>query len=347
MKSYRAVIWSVAVLLFAWVGYRIYLAHADLVTLNVREMDVRKVIPKIEWQTWEKIVLSKDVAGNVTLNVRRVPLHEVLNIIALQTSSRWTALFPIYSLSSATAKFEKVVRGDVPGEGNGWSSLDKAPRWRNGGGSMFGNAVRNANNLVSAQITNKDLAFAALALSRFAQAQVIPEDGAIGTVNLKLDQAPFQKAVALVAKQVHRKWEKIYTLQPLKRTTVAMNGNVPGATNGVITASAGGKVDTNAVPVPSPPPDPADQQRQTEAFLATMTPQERQKAEEQMATMQQMSSLPEAERQQKMQEIAAQAKQSAQADMEKRMEKRLRDGTTDQRISHDREVIQRQQSRKQ
>ncbi len=325
----------------SWVGYRIYLAYADLVTLNVRDMDVRKVVPKLEWQTWEKILLAKDVTGNVTLNVKRVPLSEVLNIIALQTSARWTALYPIYLRSVATEKFEKVVRGEMPAAGSGWSNLEKAPAWRNGGGSMFGNALKSGNDVVSAQIIKKDLDFVILALSRYAQAQVVPEDGTFGTIDLKLDQAPFSKAVAAVAKQTHRKWDKVFTLQPRNRTVIAMK-NVPPADTNAVTAPVKMVVDTNVVRIPKQA-DPADQERRMEAFLSTMTPAERQKAEEQINTMQQVSSLPEAERQQRMQEIAAQAKQSSQADLEQRMERRLRDGTTDSRLAHDREVLKRQQ----
>lgn len=322
-----------------WAGYRIYLAHADLVTLNVRNMDVRKVIPKLEWQTWEHIVPSKDVAGVVTLNVHRAPLTQVLSIIALQTGSRWTALYPIYSGSRAPAKLEKVVRGEIPADGSGWSHLAKSTAWQKGISSAFGNAVRSANSLVSAQIENKDLDFAALALSRFSQAQVVPEDGAQGKINLKLDQVPFPKAVAQVAKQAHRKWDKIFTLQPLKPVVLAVN-NASGDTNNVVSVRPVATVQTNVVETP-PAKDPEEQQRQTEAFLATMTPQERQQAEQKIAEMQQLNSLPEAERQQKMQEMAAQAKQASQADMEDRMRKRLRDGTTDQRIAHDREVLNR------
>jgi hypothetical protein len=350
MKPHRIVIWTVALLLSSWVGYRIYCAYADLVTLNVHDMDVHKVIPKIEWQTWEKIVLNKDVNGKVTLHVKRVPLTEVLNIIALQTSARWTALYPIYSRGAATAKLEKVVRGEVPGAANGWSNLDNAPAWKNGGGSMFGNAIRNGNNVVSAQFIAKDLDFAALALSRFAQAQVVPEDGASGMINLKLNQAPFQKAVALVAKQAHRKWEKIFTLQPSKRTVVAMRSpaTAPGAPpptgNKPIVITQAPILDTNMMPV-IPQNVPVDQARQTEAFLSTMTPDERQKAEEQINTMQQINSLPPAERQQRMQEMAAQAKQQSQADLDSRMQKRLRDGTIDQRLAHDRSLLNRPPSK--
>jgi hypothetical protein len=341
MKQSRLLIWTVAVLLFSWVGYRVYLAYADLVTLNVRDMDVRKVVPKLEWQTWEKIVLAKDVTGNVTLNVKRVPLTEVLNIIALQTSARWTALYPIYLRSVATEKFEKVVRGEMPATGSGWSNLEKAPAWRNGGGSMFGNALKSGNDLVSAQITKKDVDFVILALSRFAQAQVVPEDGTFGMINLKLDQAPFAKAVAAVAKQTHRKWDKVFTLQPRNRNVIAVK-NVPPADTNAVTAPLKMVIDTNVVRVPKQK-DPAEQERQMEAFLATMTPVERQKAEEQISTMQQMNALPPEERQQRMQAMAAQANQSSQADFEQRMQRRLRDGTTDQRIAHDREVLKRQQ----
>ena len=349
MKSRRFIIWVSAVLLLSWVGYRIYLAHADLVTLNVRDMDVRKVIPKIEWQTWEKIILGKDVNGKVTMNVRRRPLKEVLDIIALQTSTRWTALYPIYSRSTATAKLEKVVRGELPGSGNGWSNLDRAPAWKNGGGTMFGNAIRSANNLVSAQFIAKDLDFAALALSRFAQAQVVPEDGASGLINLKLDQAPFPKAVAAVAKQAHRKWDKVFTLQTSnsKRTVVAMNqtppppGSAPANTKPFVITQAP-ILDTNVFT----PPKPIDQAVQTEAFLSTMTPAERQKAEEQISMMQQINSLPPAERQQRMQDLAAQNKQQSQADLDSRMAKRLRDGTIDQRIAHDRSMLNRPPSKR-
>ena len=72
---------SVAVVL--WIGYRAYRAHADLY-LNVHNMEVRRVVSKLEWQTWERIVVNKAVGGNVTMNVHNVPLEEVLNIVALQ-----------------------------------------------------------------------------------------------------------------------------------------------------------------------------------------------------------------------------------------------------------------------
>ena len=77
-----------AILLLAWGGYRGWQARNDLVTLNVRNMDVRKVISKIEWQTWERIIVHNEVQGKITLNVTRVPMNAVLEIIGEQTESR-------------------------------------------------------------------------------------------------------------------------------------------------------------------------------------------------------------------------------------------------------------------
>src|SRR6476619_973969 len=97
MRPNRILMGLVLVGAIVWGGYRAYRAHANLVTLNVRNMDVREVISKIEWQTWERILVNKDVSGKVTLNVESVPLEEVLNIVGLQTDARWTALYPIYA----------------------------------------------------------------------------------------------------------------------------------------------------------------------------------------------------------------------------------------------------------
>src|SRR5687768_810005 len=103
-----------------WGGYRVYRARANLVTLHVRNMEIRRVISKLEWQTWERILVNREVGGRVTLDVDNVPLDEVLNIIGLQTDARWTRLYPIYLTAKAVVDFKKVVRGDMPIAGSGW-----------------------------------------------------------------------------------------------------------------------------------------------------------------------------------------------------------------------------------
>src|SRR6185369_5970475 len=82
----------------AWAAIR---AHRNLVTLDVRDMEVRKVLGKIEWQTRETIIPDKNVKGKVTLNVKNVPLEEVLRIIGEQTSSRFSTFYPLYSTSKS------------------------------------------------------------------------------------------------------------------------------------------------------------------------------------------------------------------------------------------------------
>ncbi|HEV8544299.1 MAG TPA: hypothetical protein VGR78_18070, partial [Verrucomicrobiae bacterium] len=225
MKRKRVIGAVVLAGVLIWVGYRAYLAHANLVTLNVRNMDIHRVVSKIEWQTWERIIVNKNVGGLITLNVHKVPLDQVLDILALQSGSRWTALYPIYRASASEGKFEKVVHGDVPAAENGWSNFDKlsTARWGSMGG--FGNTLRAANKLVSAQIDGKDVNFTALALSRFSKAMVIPEDSVIATINLKVEQAPFEKAVSTVAKQASRTWKRIYTIQPQRPVVVAAKQN--------------------------------------------------------------------------------------------------------------------------
>src|SRR5258708_15538875 len=122
MRLYRVLLALLIHGVVLWGGYRVYRAHANLVTLNVHNMEVRQVVSKIEWQTWERILVNKDVSGKVTLDVHSVPLEEVLGIIGLQTDAKWTRLYPIYSSGKSAVAFNKVVRGDLPAAGSGWAN---------------------------------------------------------------------------------------------------------------------------------------------------------------------------------------------------------------------------------
>ena len=342
MKARRLVLGALGVVVL-WGAYLAYRAHTNLVTLSVRDMEVRRVVSKLRWQTWERIEVNKNVGGKVTLNVRRVPLEEVLNIIGLQTDSRWLRLYPIYSTPKSIQAFHQVLLGQSLPAASGWGALLQLAAWQQGGALMgFANTLRAENKLVSAQLANKDMAFTALALSRFSKAQVVPEDGVNGKVNLTLQQVPFDKAVAKVAKQVHRNWDRIYTLQPRNAATVVRQvKRVPGQTNAVVT------IDTNPPPAAptaeSLPPDQA-----LEAIVSTMTPEERQQTMDLIAGANQNASMAQGGGQQAMSPEAAQAAQAAaqaaKADLESRIDKRLKDGTIDQRLAHDRRVLQSQQA---
>jgi|SRR5579862_5825293 len=336
MKTSRGVLVGALAAVVLWGGYRAYRAHANLVSLNVRNMEVRRVVSKLQWQTWNKIVVNKNVGGNVTLNVQNVPLEEVLNIIGLQTDSRWTHLYPIYSSRKSLKAFDQVLLGNLPPAGNGWLALEQLAAWQQAGLGGFANMLRAQNKLVSAQLSDKDATFTALALSRFSKAQIVPEDNTAGVVNLTLQQVPFEKAVAKVAKQLHRKWWQVYTLQPLN------GGSLVKKVVPVVVTNATDVVETNLAATVQVEPALAPE-RALEALTSTMTPEEKQQALDQIALANQTGSMSPADRQQMAagggSPTAQAAAQAAQTDMEARIDNRLKNGTIDQRLSHDRRVL--------
>jgi hypothetical protein len=119
-------LWVIVALLVvagAYVTWAAFLARRDLVTLNVRDMEIRKVLSRLEWQTRETILADKDVKGKVTLNVRRAPLEHVLYIIGEQTSSRYTKVYPLYSDSKSKSMLQRALRGELDPAFAGWTNL--------------------------------------------------------------------------------------------------------------------------------------------------------------------------------------------------------------------------------
>ena len=207
-------------LYFGWAGWR---AHRGLVTLDVRDLDVRLVVKKIAWQTWDDVFVHKDVQGKVTLKVRDMPAVQVLALVAGQTSSRPSLLYPLYSKGESFTQLKKSLRGEVDPATHGWTNLQGraffgGPGGGFGGGpggGMFGGGMpgQAQNQIVSLNLLGKDIPFATLAFNRFAQARVVPEDGASATVSVIIKQASVSKAVAQLARAAHLKWAKVYALQ--------------------------------------------------------------------------------------------------------------------------------------
>ena len=227
---------ALLVLGVAWAAYA-WWAPNGLVTLNVRNMEVREVVRKIERQTRESINVHSNVQGKVTLNVRRMPLEDVLEIVGDQTESRWSSFYPLYSNGKSLGRLQQALRGELDPRYNGWTNLfgrsfgrdgrDGRDGFRGGpggfgggpggfggpfGGGPFGESARGTNRLVSLDIESKDVQFASLALNRFAQARVVPEDGASGVVTLRLNEVKIPAAVSQLAKKAHLSWKKLYTL---------------------------------------------------------------------------------------------------------------------------------------
>ncbi len=200
-----------------------WLAHTDLVTLSVRNTEVRDVVKIIERQTWEDIFVEKSVQGKVTLNVRRMPLMEVLRRVGEQTAARSSSIYPLYSNRQSLDALKQSLRGEVDAAAHGWTNL-QTRMFGPGPGGMAGFGMmmpvgpgqdRSGNHRVSLAISGKDLSFAILALSRFAQARVVPEDGTSALIQMTVKQATVGEAVGKLAKAAHRKWTRVYALQPM------------------------------------------------------------------------------------------------------------------------------------
>src|SRR5439155_10968924 len=92
---------------------------------------------------------------------------------------------------------------------NGWTNLLSRGFGFRG---MFGDTLRSENNVVTVNLENKDLSIATMALGRYAQAQIVPEDGTAGTVNVKVQEGTMEDAVKQLAKQTQRNWTHYYAL---------------------------------------------------------------------------------------------------------------------------------------
>ncbi len=215
-----------ALLLLAVLGYAArfaWRAHQNLVTFDVREADVRKVVKTMEWLTWEDIHVHQEVQGKITLKVVNMPLEEALRIVSAQAQARSVLFYALYSDGASLKRLEQSLRGEVDPATHGWTNLASRAGGGFGGpgglGGAFGFNIPGApapaggNGLVSLNFAGKTVDFAALAFTRFAQTRVVPEDGVKETVTLTLDKVPVEPAVAKLAKAAKRKWVAVYALQ--------------------------------------------------------------------------------------------------------------------------------------
>ena len=371
----RIYLWSsvLAVLALLWLGGKAWQAHKNLVTLDVRDADVRDVLKKIEWQTWETIVVHKDVKGKVTFNVVKVPLEEVLGIITDQTSVRITAVYPIYAKSSSYVNLRKLARGDVFKDMVGWTNFNMAGngggrggfggggRGGPGGGGPggFGGGLMAQDSPVTLNLAAKDLGFATLALARHASAQVITEDGThTGLISLKLDEVPFLTAVEKVAKASDLKANVFYSVQAADQDRFAGfggfgddeggGGRRGGGTNNFGGRGRfGGEGNTNWQASLEARNDERElaRQRETEARLATMTPEEQAKAKEQQAKFEDIRNLPEDQRRQAFEAMRNDPQMQARG--ENRRVSYLNNSSSDQRVDRYRSQLERRARREQ
>ena len=353
----RIYLWSsvLAVLALFWLGGKAMQARKNLVTLDVRDADVRDVLKKIQWQTWETIVVHKDVKGKVTFNVVKSPLEEVLRIISDQTSVRISAVYPIYAKSSAYVNLRKIARGDLYKNSAGWTNFVMQGDNNNGGGrggfgggpgggfGGFGaDGVFPQQSPVTLNLAAKDLGFATLALSRRSNAQVITEDGVhAGLISLKLDEVPFLTAVEKVAKSAGLKAEVFYSVQADADRFAGFGEDDRGGRRG----------DTNGPALREARNNERDlqremgRQREMDARLATMTPQEQAKAEEERKKFEELRDLPDEQRRQAFEQMRNNP--ANQARMENRMNSAFKNSTPEQRVDRARRSLEARKRREQ
>jgi hypothetical protein len=343
--------------LLAWLAHRAWLAHQNLVTLDVRDADVRDVLRKCEWQTWETIVVHKDVKGKVTYTCYKVPLEEALAVISEQTSTRISAVYPIYSQSKSFVNLRKLARGDVYRDTAGWTNFTMVGNNNGGGrggsgggrggGGGFGE-TRSQNTPVTLNVAAKDLGFTALALARFSNAQVVPEDGADGLITLSLQQVPFVDAVAKVAKSAHKKWDVFYSVQAQLDMFADRGGD--GGFGG--RRGFGREGDTNSFNTNRwselREEREAQRERDQEIRLATMTPEDQAKEKERQEQFEKMRDMTPEQRQQAFQDMQNNP-QFAQdrARAETRMNNAFKNSTPEQRVERTRRMVEMRKRREQ
>jgi hypothetical protein len=333
-------LWILLVVLVLGFGYVAVRAHLMLVTLKVRNADLREVIRKIEWQTWSIILVHQEVRGWVTLDVRNAHLEEVLSLIAQQTGSRWLVLYPLYSSGKSLSVFKQAARGEITAEAHGWTNLSEIMSFSPGG--SFAHNNRRSDERITLSLTNRELHLATLALSRFGNIEVVPEDGVPAQVSLRLNQVPANKAVKQLAQKVNRNSAAYYSLQS-QHGPMPMPGVAPlrpiGDRN---RAAAGENKPPIAPPAPQRPPKEQEQKLEQEyqALCEILPPEQRAELEQERRFHENLRALPPGQHMQYLQQAAG----STFSELQQQRLNDLKTTTPEQRVNRDREDEQRRQS---
>jgi hypothetical protein len=124
MKTKLFLVGFGTLLLFsAWAGRLAWRVHHQLVSLDVRNMPLREVLRKIERQTWTRLRAEGALDARITLHVSNLPLTNVLDRIAEQAGARWSALYAVYDSGKALQTLDTALRGNGQLETVGWSKI--------------------------------------------------------------------------------------------------------------------------------------------------------------------------------------------------------------------------------
>src|SRR5260221_9935828 len=110
-----------------WAGRVVWSINHQLVTLNVRNIPLAEVLRKVEWQTWKKIRAEKNLDARITLHLKNKPLSYVLDRLAEQAGARWSTLYAVYDSPRAVKSLDAALRADSKLEPAGWTKVAPKP----------------------------------------------------------------------------------------------------------------------------------------------------------------------------------------------------------------------------
>jgi len=110
-----------------WAGRVVWSINHQLVTLNVRNVPLAEVLRKVEWQTWKKIRAEANLNARITLRVKNKPLSYVLDRLAEQAGARWSTLYAVYVSSRAVHSLDAALRANSKIEPAGWTKVAPKP----------------------------------------------------------------------------------------------------------------------------------------------------------------------------------------------------------------------------
>lgn len=348
-------------------------ARSKLVTIDARNLEVRQVIRKLAWQSWESILVHPSIRGRVTLSVQDKPLAEVLDLVARQTHSRFLMLHPLYSSRPSLRGFVMGICEPREPVISGWSNLSRIiqPEPPRGGPRL--QTLKIARPL-TLQVTNCDLRLVTLAYSRFANLQVVPEDGTPSQVTLNLHACPMPRAVEALARQANRRTRAFFSLLPSHELGPG-GGPPPGPGMGPMPPppppgggpppGPGPGLARNGPPLPQPPSRKTQQQmeRDFQELMAILPKEQRDQLESERSFHEAMQGFSPEQREQYEQQQRAdqpppdpqtQPQSRRQADQQQQAQSQssssssssslqesrregLRDSTVDDRVSRDRQ----------
>src|SRR5260221_6785569 len=126
-------------------GRVVWRSRRQLITLNVRNMPLADVLRKLERQTGKKLRAEQDVEARITLHLSEKPLNYVLDCLAEQARARWSTLYAVYGSKRSLDALDSALRHDGRIEPAGWTKIAPHPADADEPGAEEGGAVFRPN----------------------------------------------------------------------------------------------------------------------------------------------------------------------------------------------------------